>query len=187
MALWNNTYAGSPRPWPDVRRRARDGGRRLPLRSVGRPDDPTSPSGCSRPRRSPVPTAAKRPAFAPDGATSPRASPAATASTSSGKRTGLNTNAVERDAHPGRAASSTTSRCATSVVPQEAGRQCHSGLLYWPARSMNNSLGNKEFDEEDFFVSGPTRLEFQVAVDQRPSQPDARQRPRSRSSTASAT
>ena len=33
--------------------------------------------------------------------------------------------------------------------------------LYWPARSMNNSLGNKEFDEEDFFVSGPTRLEFQ--------------------------
>ena len=33
--------------------------------------------------------------------------------------------------------------------------------LYWPARSMNNSLGNKEFDEEDFFVSGPTRLEYQ--------------------------
>ena len=33
--------------------------------------------------------------------------------------------------------------------------------LYWPARSMNNSLGTKEFDEEDFFVSGPTRLEFQ--------------------------
>ena len=33
--------------------------------------------------------------------------------------------------------------------------------LYWPARSMDNSLGNKEFDEEDFFVSGPTRLEFQ--------------------------
>ena len=33
--------------------------------------------------------------------------------------------------------------------------------LYWPARSMNHTLGNKEFDEEDFFVSGPTRLAFQ--------------------------
>ncbi len=32
--------------------------------------------------------------------------------------------------------------------------------LYWPARSMANTLGNKEFDEEDFFVSGPTRLEY---------------------------
>jgi hypothetical protein len=32
--------------------------------------------------------------------------------------------------------------------------------LYWPARSMSDSLGNKEFDEEDFFVSGPTRLTY---------------------------
>jgi hypothetical protein len=32
--------------------------------------------------------------------------------------------------------------------------------LYWPARSMSSTLGNKEFDEEDFFVSGPTRLEY---------------------------
>ena len=33
--------------------------------------------------------------------------------------------------------------------------------LYWPARSLNNTLGNKEFDEEDFFVSGPTSLAYQ--------------------------
>ena len=33
--------------------------------------------------------------------------------------------------------------------------------LYWPARSMQSTLSNKEFDEEDFFVSGPTRLAFQ--------------------------
>ena len=32
--------------------------------------------------------------------------------------------------------------------------------LYWPARSMASTLGNKEFDEEDFFVSGPTRLTY---------------------------
>ncbi len=32
--------------------------------------------------------------------------------------------------------------------------------LYWPARSMSNTLGNKEFDEEDFFVSGPTQLTY---------------------------
>ena len=32
--------------------------------------------------------------------------------------------------------------------------------LYWPARSMSSTLGNKEFDEEDFFVSGPTRLTY---------------------------
>ncbi len=32
--------------------------------------------------------------------------------------------------------------------------------LYWPARSMANTLGNKEFDEEDFFVSGPTSLTY---------------------------
>ena len=32
--------------------------------------------------------------------------------------------------------------------------------LYWPARSMQSTLGNKEFDEEDFFVSGPTRLTY---------------------------
>jgi hypothetical protein len=32
--------------------------------------------------------------------------------------------------------------------------------LYWPARSMGSTLGNKEFDEEDFFVSGPTRLTY---------------------------
>ena len=31
---------------------------------------------------------------------------------------------------------------------------------YWPARRMENTLGNKEFDEEDFFVSGPTSLKF---------------------------
>jgi hypothetical protein len=34
--------------------------------------------------------------------------------------------------------------------------------LYWPARSMQSTLGNKEFDEEDFFVSGPTRLDYQA-------------------------
>jgi hypothetical protein len=33
--------------------------------------------------------------------------------------------------------------------------------LYWPARSMSHTLSNKEFTEEDFYVSGPTRLEFQ--------------------------
>jgi hypothetical protein len=32
--------------------------------------------------------------------------------------------------------------------------------LYWPARSMSSTLGNKEFDEEDFFVSGPTSLTY---------------------------
>ena len=32
--------------------------------------------------------------------------------------------------------------------------------LYWPARSMSNTLGNKEFDEEDFYVSGPTNLTY---------------------------
>ena len=32
--------------------------------------------------------------------------------------------------------------------------------IYWPARSLSNNLGNKEFDDEDFFVSGPTRLTF---------------------------
>ncbi len=31
---------------------------------------------------------------------------------------------------------------------------------YWPARQMDHTLGNKEFDEEDFFVSGPTSLAF---------------------------
>ena len=34
--------------------------------------------------------------------------------------------------------------------------------LYWPARSMVSTLGNKEFDEEDFYVSGPTRLTYQA-------------------------
>jgi hypothetical protein len=34
--------------------------------------------------------------------------------------------------------------------------------LYWPARSMASTLGNREFVEEDFFVSGPTRLAFQA-------------------------
>ena len=33
--------------------------------------------------------------------------------------------------------------------------------VYWPGRSMNHTLGNKEFNEEDFFVSEPTRLAFQ--------------------------
>jgi hypothetical protein len=33
--------------------------------------------------------------------------------------------------------------------------------LYWPARSMSSTLNSKEFDEEDFFVSGPTSLAFQ--------------------------
>ncbi len=32
--------------------------------------------------------------------------------------------------------------------------------IYWPARSMSSSLGNKEFAEEDFYVSGPTSLAF---------------------------
>ncbi|HYO42618.1 MAG TPA: CSLREA domain-containing protein [Candidatus Limnocylindrales bacterium] len=32
--------------------------------------------------------------------------------------------------------------------------------LYWPARSLSSTLGNKEFVEADFFVSGPTRLAF---------------------------
>ena len=32
--------------------------------------------------------------------------------------------------------------------------------MYWPARSMSSTLGNKEFDEQDFFVSGPTRLTY---------------------------
>ena len=31
---------------------------------------------------------------------------------------------------------------------------------YWPARQMDHNLGNKEFVEEDFFVSGPTSLAF---------------------------
>jgi hypothetical protein len=33
--------------------------------------------------------------------------------------------------------------------------------MYWPGRAMNHTLGSKEFNEEDFFVSGPTRLAFQ--------------------------
>ncbi len=33
--------------------------------------------------------------------------------------------------------------------------------LYWPARSLASTLGTRVFVEEDFFVSGPTRLTFQ--------------------------
>ena len=33
---------------------------------------------------------------------------------------------------------------------------------YWPARYMSDKLGNKEFDEEDFYVSNPTHLGFSI-------------------------
>jgi hypothetical protein len=36
------------------------------------------------------------------------------------------------------------------------------GQPYWPARSINNNLGNKEFAEEDFLISSPTHVSIQL-------------------------
>ena len=33
---------------------------------------------------------------------------------------------------------------------------------YWPARYMSDKLNNKEFDEEDFYISNPTHLGFSI-------------------------
>ena len=33
---------------------------------------------------------------------------------------------------------------------------------YWPARSIGHTLGNKEFEEENFYVSNPTHLGFSL-------------------------
>ena len=43
-----------------------------------------------------------------------------------------------------------------------AGEALPFDMLYWPACSSQNTLGNKEFDVEDFYVSGPTKLKFET-------------------------
>jgi hypothetical protein len=47
------------------------------------------------------------------------------------------------------------------VCPGTVGLPYHawSGNI-WPARSMDHKLGNKEFDEEDFYISPSTQLQF---------------------------
>ncbi len=61
-------------------------------------------------------------------------------------------------------------------VPNMAGNNLPSGIKYyvavcdvpgvangyWPARYMSDKLNNKEFDEEDFYISNPTHLGFSV-------------------------
>jgi hypothetical protein len=46
--------------------------------------------------------------------------------------------------------------------PPGSGTAMPFAQAYWPARSLPNKLGNKEFTVQDFYVSGPTRLTFQA-------------------------
>ena len=60
--------------------------------------------------------------------------------------------------NPAVRATSTTSPSARAPVPARPCRStCSTGR---PGNSQNN-LGNKEFDVEDFYVSGPTKLKFE--------------------------
>ena len=58
------------------------------------------------------------------------------------------------------AGTSTTSRSATSRARRGAARRCRSASSTGRLGRCTSTLGNKEFDEEDFFVSGPTSLTY---------------------------
>jgi hypothetical protein len=50
--------------------------------------------------------------------------------------------------------------CDFTAAP-DAGTAMPFAQLYWPSRQTSKTLGYREFNQEDFFVSGPTRLAFQ--------------------------
>ena len=102
---------------------------------------PARRSGCTTPRRT------RRRATARARSRSRSTRPWPTASTSSPTR------ASNTLVHAGNNLASGikyyAAVCNLSIAPQ-----------YWPARYIDHKLANKEFDEEDFYVSGPTHIAF---------------------------